>query len=390
MKRFLASIFAVCSLLPLSAQYTTDGYYRVQNYARGRYIYVTDNTGSYSTSGVEDFGAIQLWKNLDRAISDPGSVIYITKQGENKYDLLSQGTGMKKLSGYNVNIYATTSGLYKGTYQVYASTVVSGVEVTKYLTDNESSNIDDGVLGTNGTGAYRQWKIIPLSESSDNYFGITPKLSVGDKYYQPFYADFPFEFQSEGMKAYYISIVDGSIAVISDIEGVVPASTPVIIECSSQNPSDNRLKLLPPSTKGAEIKTNLLSGTFFANPERRRISKDCYVPFDMAKTRTLGINKEGKLAFVSGKSNFITSTQISQKEFIDAIAANTSFLSLPSDAPAELVIMTEEEYRRSAVGTVSADKVFDGRVFDLMGRELNSADSSRKGVYIMNGKKYIK
>ena len=93
------------------AQYTTDGYYRVSNYATGRYIYVYDNTGSINIStSSADMGAIQLWKDINRTYTDPASILHIkkirtTENGGEMFDITSQGTGIHEIIGYYINIY---------------------------------------------------------------------------------------------------------------------------------------------------------------------------------------------------------------------------------------------------------------------------------------------
>ena len=62
----------------VSAQYTTDGFYRVQNFGTKRYLYLTDNAGSYDMKrDVGDFGALQLYTGAEKTISDPSCIFYI-------------------------------------------------------------------------------------------------------------------------------------------------------------------------------------------------------------------------------------------------------------------------------------------------------------------------
>ena len=242
MKRFLTALTTVFAFaLPLMAQFTTDGYYRVQNVGTKRYIYLTDNTGSYDMHrDVGDFAAIQLWSDPAKTISDPATLMYITKISAEQYDLTSQGTGIYALVHRYVDVHEVTSGALRGTYTVGATEA----GITKYLCDKEHSSVPDGTMGTGDSSPYRNWQVYPVSASNDDtYFGITPNVQVGSKYYYAFYADLPFSFYSPGMKAYIISKVDCELAVLSEVTGVVPALTPVLIECSSASASDNRLNL---------------------------------------------------------------------------------------------------------------------------------------------------
>ena len=63
MRRLLFFLSLITVLISnVSAQFTTDGFYRVQNYGTTRYLYLTDNTGSYDMKrDIGDFGALQLF-----------------------------------------------------------------------------------------------------------------------------------------------------------------------------------------------------------------------------------------------------------------------------------------------------------------------------------------
>ena len=200
MKRFLASLFAVLAfVMPLLAQFTSDGYYRVQNFGTKRYLYVKDNTGSYDMHrDVGDFAAIQLWKTESMTVSDPSCLMYIKKMGTDLYDLTAQGTGIYAMVQRYVDVHQVTAGAMRGTYTVSAT----AAGITKYLSDNELSSVDRGTLGTGGNSPYRNWNVYAVSASGDTYFGITPNVQTGGKYYYPFYATFPFRLYSSGMKAY--------------------------------------------------------------------------------------------------------------------------------------------------------------------------------------------
>ena len=145
-----------------------NGYYRIHNLATQRYIYVTDNKDYYDiTHDKEDFQAIQLWKNVEKAIYDPASVVYITQRNDVQYDLTGQGTGVHSLTGYYVNVSKKTDN----TYEVSASKD----NVTKYLYDGKSSSTaQQGTLGTSGKDiSYRRWIVDKIDTNhAINYVGI--------------------------------------------------------------------------------------------------------------------------------------------------------------------------------------------------------------------------
>ncbi|MBO5932291.1 MAG: hypothetical protein J6Q19_01015 [Bacteroidaceae bacterium] len=79
MKKILLSFLTILFIANnLFAQLAGNGYYRVQNFKTGRYVYVIDNKGSVNINTTSvDMNAIILWKDFEKAASDPASVIYI-------------------------------------------------------------------------------------------------------------------------------------------------------------------------------------------------------------------------------------------------------------------------------------------------------------------------
>ena len=114
MKKLLTAFLASAISLSASALITGDGFYRVQNYQTGRFIYVLDDKGSLNFQATTaELGAIQLWKGYENTISDPATIIYVKSlddKGQN-FDLQTQGTGVKSMIDYPVTIYLATKNL---------------------------------------------------------------------------------------------------------------------------------------------------------------------------------------------------------------------------------------------------------------------------------------
>lgn len=383
-----------------------DGYYRIRNLASQRYLYVTDDKDYYDKNrDVEDFQAIQLWldhveiegEGYRSPISDPASIIYIKKVGS-QYDLTAQGTGVHALTGYYVNVKT----LSNGTYEVSASVSKGGLEVVKTLSDNETASAPrpgKGKMGTSGTLNYRRWIVDKITtDHATNYAGISPTIQARGKYYQPFYASFPFKPASEGMKVYYISLVDDNKAVLKEIEGEVPTATPVIIECSSPDPSQNRIDLLPPSATNTS--GNLLAGTYFCNGSRPAASTNAYKVFDAATMRILAANDEGKLTLTdaptSGTSQFEKRDQSTGYRPVTyvCVPANHSYLKCDGNTAKTLIVMTEEEYKGTGIEDLMADskaRSIEG-VYSISGRQLRKSNNMAglpAGMYIVGGHKVL-
>lgn len=318
--KIITSLFAaILVTFSAAAQLNGDGYYRLQNYMSKRYAYVTDDKGKLNyTATTADMNAIQLWKGFEKASSDPATVVYLKIVDGNKYDIQAQGTGLYAMLQSHVTIRPASNG----TYYAYASS--NGL--TKYLGDGEKADCDDGVLSGETSGQWRCWYIIPMN-TADNYFGVKAETSYGGSYYQPFFASFPYSFASSGMKAFYISKVDNGMAVMTEITGTVPAGTPVLIKASSSEPANNKLNI---GGNADAIGGNMLKGAYFNNPSKTHYNR---IAYDAKTMRMLGTTSDGSLGYVTASISFIP--------------ANASYLSVPEGTPAELKLVTQEEYNKS-------------------------------------------
>lgn len=329
MKKFIASFVAVAIAFAAMAKINGDGYYRVQNYKTERYIYVLDDKGELNFEATTaELGALQLWKGHEKTISDPSTVIYV-KALDNKgrsFDLQTQGTGVKTMINYPVTIYMVNSKL--GTYSVYGSK--SGI--IKYIGDATKSNSDRGYVTSNGNGDYFRWYFHPISADEDNYFGIMPEYSDADGYYASLYADFPFTCHSEGMSVYYVTSYSDGIAYISEIEGTVPNSTPVIIKCSSPVTSGNRLDL--GGNAGKSYTDNKLKGVYFNNTS---LLHKNLTPNDPNTMRVLGRLSDGSIGFVKCTE--------------ENMPRNKAYLTVPAGSPDEIRIKVAS----TAITDIAAD-----------------------------------
>ncbi len=318
MKYFLPTLFlAAAAVTPAAAQLPGNGYYRVQNDVTERYAFLTDNTGKINASATTaDVRAIELWKGFDKACCDPATVLYFANSSGNQWNITAQGTNLHDIIGYYVNLREVSAGVY------YAYGTTSGV--TKYLGDADATDSERGEMSTEAKGNYRKWRITPIAADGSNYFGVKPTITAGDKYYQPFFADFPFSASSTGLKFYYISKVEYGMAVMQEITGTVPAKTPVYIECSHALPTDNRLNL---GGSASAINGNLLGGVYFKNEST---SHRNVTPYDAATMRLLGNDADGNLAFVTANVQYLP--------------ANQSYLKVPTGTESTVRIVTQAEF----------------------------------------------
>ena len=368
--------------------YVGKGYYRVRNLTTERYIYVTDNKDYYDIAhDKEDFQGIQLWKDAAKAAKSPASVIFIEELYPGGFDLKAQGTGVYDLTGYCVNVTKKSDG----TYEVSASR--SGV--TKFLSDDRTNSSDQGKLGTSGTAKYRRWIVDKIEAThATNYVGISPTITFNGKYYQTFYASFPFRTISPGMRVYYISDVEGDLALIQEIEGDVPAATPVIIECASANATDNRIEPLPTTT--ARVTDNLLCGVYFCNGKRPQESVDAYTKFDAATMRILTV-ADGKLVMSDNAPECLQEIMVNDYTLYEqvpaiCIPANTCYFKANANTPKQVFLTSDP----TAIDSLPSEKTDGGKpcgVYSLDGTQLrttNNAEGLPAGIYIIGGKKVVR
>lgn len=400
MKRFILLLTLAALGLPYTfAQNETgfigNGYYRIKNCVTERYIYVTDNKDYYDkTHDKEDFQAIQLWKDINRAVTSPASVIYIQLiSGSNdngSFDLKAQSTAVHALTGYYVNVQKQRDG----TYEVSAS----AHGVTKYLSDDEHNSSALGMMGTGSTGDYRKWTVDKITtDHATNYVGIAPTIELDGLYYQPYYVSYPFKAASPGMNIYYIDRVVSHYATLKKIEGEVPAGTPVLIECTSNDPSQNRLELLASSS--AKASDNLLKGVYFCNGKRPAESVDAYTKFDAATMRIFDV-KDGMLVLTDApqpeRVTSLSTGKIFDPEafkyidvYSDCITGNTSYLPANAETASELLVVLSG-MGINDVKKASAPKLTG--VYSLSGtqlRQTNDLEGLPAGIYIVGGKKTV-
>ena len=362
---FLFNIF-ICA----HAQDITPGYYRVKNVGLATYggtilkktgvkedCYAYVANGTYHVITTAGYGqnipSMLLWAGLEDAIVSPQTVIYIAKTGDN-YNLEAQGTSVSQMTSYKINVNTVS-----GTTDTYTlSTTISGVGASLWafvkktgIFDKDGNNAyPSNYIATtspqpenSAIEAYRQWKIVPISASSDNYVAVKACLKVKDeedetryKYYAPYYASYPFRLVSPGMKAYYVSSITDKKYTLQEITSeVIPGATPVIIECPSDNPAD--CKIEPLQGKFGSISDNKLKGVYFCNLEMSPVDyPDCRTEFKAASMRVWAV-KDDKLVLTNTTERVIYNTMYSGFSGY-WLRPNESYLAdVPSTAAAELV-----------------------------------------------------
>lgn len=393
MKKILFLTLGIASCATSFAQ-VADGYYRVKNVGSDRYLYVTDNQGYARLQGtdlVHDLDAIILRKGLDNCITDPSSILYVKRNGTtNKYDLYSQGTSVKEMAEGHTIMIDPKSGYYT------VGTTEKGFNA--YLGDVTTNNYEYGKIDTKAKDKFNLWNPISVKSSTDNYFAVNTNISYNSQYYTTLFADFGFQPAGKGMHVFSISKVDeaNGLVCMTEINGIVPNSTPVIISSDTDVFSDNRLDLH--YSKASLSVVNKLSGNYFnynnqfllegkipeAKPGYERFYKYSVKPhnsqkdYDPSTMRILGLTSDGKLAFKK-----------MTKEECPYLPANQAYLVVSPNAPDNLLVLSEEEYNASTRIDVLDAGTKTAVTYNLLGKVVENTDNLPAGIYIIGGKKMV-
>lgn len=338
MKRiFSLLLLAMLSHLYVAAKLEGSGYYRIWNAAilaknkEKAYCCVSCDSYYMNTSAGTDqkIASIPLYPE-QYSFTDPSAIIYVQMpDATHKFDLSAQGVWVSQLlDGSSLTLSGNTDGNYVLTGKV------KGVETPVYSTSRKY-----GIFGpkyyvltsSNSDTSYKFWGADKVdSESDKNYFGVKPTLSAKGKYYAPFYVSFPFETASDGMKVYYVSKMNKSGYTLEEINGIIPAATPVLIECSSDDPSKNRLKLHEPGTRGVRVADNKLKGVYFCNPNLE-ISQYSHAATEF-KAETMRIWKvvNDELVLSNDGSTLVDAECVPGVPYL-CLNANQSYLPVPAD-----------------------------------------------------------
>lgn len=395
--KHLSTLILAASLLTGSltsyAVIQGDGYYRVRNKSSERYVYVTDDKGSFNISTTFfDLGAIVLSKDTQRCISDPGCIIYVKSINGTYYDFLSQGTGVSKLFDRYPQIMEWPPRKTTGEYRIYGT----DGSLAKYLSDGTKATWKvEGTMTEHDSnmGDWHLWYFDPVDATTDQYFGVKPTVEIDGEYYAPFYAEFPFSFASEGMKAYYVTTTGKSANVLEEVpDGHVPAATPVIIKCAGPDPADNKLNI---GGEYAKLTGNRLSGVYFSSSKDGHINRREYKPATM---RVLGVTADGRLGMVTPDN-------------LDYLPSNTAYLTVDPTEVADVPFVSQAEWDAMAgIANVDAAEIVvrvNGRtitvdgatlpveVYNVMGVKVISTSAGSfslpaSGVYVLRCGAFVK
>ena len=197
----------------------------------------------------------------------------------------------------------------------------------------------------------------------------TFELTIGPKRFATFYSDMNIKFAeqpAEGVGLYTISSIDAdrSTATVTHISGIIPAGTPMLVYNGTEQKQTAKLIVTLDNAQGAIVRAPQFKGT----------AKDHeFTADDMAAADYYALS--GGKAFAPVKGAGI-------------LGANQCWLQfdkqeIPSARQFTLVFDSEA----TGIKTTDCTDYTDSVWYDLNGRKV--AAPTKKGLYIMNGKKVV-
>lgn len=367
MKKIFTLLLSAIVSLSAYAQ-ITDGFYRLKCKQTGRYLTIHNNyvnKESAKRTGNVDLQSLETITDFDDIVDDPGSIIYMKKTSSG---WAIEGQGFTTEGKLDLKLTQVNDA-----YRVWTTVKYDGVEYTRYLRDYEQEPGYSYIITDPNLSSNWEWYFIPVD--NDNYMGLKGDVQVGNDYYTTLYAMFPIQLGSN-MKAFAVKSMTTSSCTLEDIGDVVPAKTPVVIQCAGAEASANKVTPLASNTKLEG--TNHLSGVVFCYPvltasgkERRDNPAWNALDYDPLKMRVLG-ESDGKLCF-------ITSDELIY------VPGNTAYLNVTADA--DPIMPTESSTGILSVKIQPTPSV-KGR-YTLQGVPIPDNVEPR-GIYIEDGKKVIK
>lgn len=373
MKKIFTLTLSVLFSITATAQ--SDGFYRVKNTYTKRYLSIEDiipaNYKVDTHAMSVNVGGLRTSSDWTYVSAAPSTIIYVKGLGGTSFDLQAQGTSIYELSSKKLGITLTPQG--DGSYIASGSGTYSGVSVSATLYDNQDLDAypDECFVSADSKGGKsvaRFWNMIPV-DTGDNYLGIEANVKTDDGYWGSIFAGFAFDLASDGMTAYYINATSGDGFTLEKISGTIPAATPVIVKCNSNDPSKN--KIIPVTNSGSAASGNKLGGVYCSLYEPGHLNVTNY---NKSTMRILG-SSEGKLAFVIAKEEDLFKGQY--------LRGNRAYLTVPAGSPAILV------EGGTGITTINAQEAKSEGTYSLTGVRIQEGSTPKAGIYIQNGKKVV-
>ncbi|WP_256963407.1 hypothetical protein [Prevotella nigrescens] len=231
-------------------------------------------------------------------------------------------------------------------------------------------------------GDAAKWFLEPVTNEAAHYFGVAPANKMkgkNGKYFTTLYTDFPMKIV-DNMNAYIVESIGTTGAEkgyaqckkIASKNDIIPAQTPIVLECETTASASNRL--LPLANTTPAPTNNILKAVFFDEAKNT-------IETAGKTVRVFNINPKPAVRNPLGFYRYSGTI----------IKGNRAFLLVDANASGSKLDGYDMEEEGTADGidevtTTTVETATNAVYYDLQGRRV---DHPVRGIYIVNGKKVI-
>lgn len=231
-------------------------------------------------------------------------------------------------------------------------------------------------------GDAAKWILELVGEDNTNYFGVAPANKMkgkNGKYFTTLYTDFPMKVV-DNINAYIVESIGTTGAEkgyaqckkIASKNDIIPAQTPIVLECETTASASNRL--LPLANTTPAPTNNILKAVFFDEAKNT-------IETAGKTVRVFNINPKPAVRNPLGFYRYSGAI----------IKGNKAFLLVDANASGSKLDGYDMEEEGTADGidevtTATVETATNAVYYDLQGRRV---DHPVRGIYIVNGKKVI-
>jgi hypothetical protein len=231
-------------------------------------------------------------------------------------------------------------------------------------------------------GDAAKWILELVGEDNTNYFGVAPANKMkgkNGKYFTTLYTDFPMKVV-DNINAYIVESIGTTGAEkgyaqckkIASKNDIIPAQTPIVLECETTASASNRL--LPLANTTPAPTNNILKAVFFDEAKNT-------IETAGKTVRVFNINPKPAVRNPLGFYRYSGTI----------IKGNRAFLLVDANASGSKLDGYDMEEEGTADGidevtTATVETATNAVYYDLQGRRV---DHPVRGIYIVNGKKVI-
>ena len=370
-----------------------------------------------------------LWNMMYDSVKD-----YCDEAGDEQFWTEWEYFFEYELSGYTNRIhmghtYYLIGGHVKTNFNTHTQKFDMGPVAGEFVSFANKNTVDYPTTGYTPeieiAGDFAKWyikEIVPGTETDDyNYFALDAFVQGLDgKYYQTIYTDFPMEIVNNGANTVRVwGIPEGpklgtfgsvqpnpgdivGYVTTKEYKGVVPARTPVVVECNSTahvnnllNPAGNPVEEDVNKAIQDETDRSFLRGIFFAEDFDGGSTADDADEF-IYKIRPIDANGYPEVGTPVGRKYLRVFNRgkntLNPLGFFKynggTVLANRAFMILDDETARANIYIVGENFGDDldGINEVNAAEVENTQIYDIQGRIVNNPT---KGLYIVNGKKMV-